>query len=104
MSAGPPVRPGTSGTGTDRAPDVFDLGPSVAIANADLFAPYKVQTWEDVPAELKDPDGRFVSDYGGLMSIGYDAGAVPAPTSVETLKGTWVRRTASATAGSSATR
>ena len=71
--------------GTDRAPDVFDLGPSVATANADLFAPYKVQTWEDVPAELKDPEGRFVSDYGGLMSIGYDAKAVPAPTSVKDL-------------------
>jgi putative spermidine/putrescine transport system substrate-binding protein len=71
--------------GTDRAPDVFDLGPSVATANADLFAPYKVQTWEDVPDELKDPDGRFVSDYGGLMSIGYDAKAVPAPTSVKDL-------------------
>ncbi len=72
-------------SGTDRAPDVFDLGPSVAVANADLFAPYKVQTWDDVPDELKDPDGRFVSDYGGLMSIGYDAGAVPAPTSVKDL-------------------
>ncbi len=30
-------------SGTDRAPDVFDLGPSVAVANADLFAPYKVR-------------------------------------------------------------
>jgi putative spermidine/putrescine transport system substrate-binding protein len=71
--------------GTDRAPDVFDLGPSVAVANVDLFAPYKVQTWEDVPDELKDPEGRYVSDYGGLMSIGYDANAVPAPTSVKDL-------------------
>jgi putative spermidine/putrescine transport system substrate-binding protein len=71
--------------GTDRAPDVFDLGPSVATANSDLFAPYKVQTWEDVPDELKDPDGRYISDYGGLMSIGYDAKAVPAPTSVKDL-------------------
>ncbi len=71
--------------GTDRAPDVFDLGPAVAKANVDLFAPYQVETWDDVADELKDPDGRFVSDYGGLMSIGYDAGAVPAPTSVEDL-------------------
>jgi hypothetical protein len=71
--------------GTDRAPDVFDLGPAVAIANADLFAPYKVETWDDIPDELKDPDGRYFSDYGGLMSIGYDAGAVPAPTSLADL-------------------
>jgi len=68
--------------GTDRAPDVFDLGPAVATANADMFAPYKVQTWDDVAEELKDPDGRYISDYGGLMSIGYDADSVPAPTSV----------------------
>ena len=72
-------------TGTDRAPDVFDLGPAVATANVELFAPYKVQTWDDVPDELKDPEGRYVSDYGGLMSIGYDAGSVPAPTSVKDL-------------------
>lgn len=71
--------------GTDRAPDVFDLGPAVATANTDLFAPYKVQTWDDVADELKDPDGRYISDYGGLMSIGYDADAVPAPTSVKDL-------------------
>ncbi len=71
--------------GTDRAPDVFDLGPAVATANVDLFAPYKVQTWGDVADELKDADGRYISDYGGLMSIGYDAGAVPAPTSVKDL-------------------
>ena len=71
--------------GTDRAPDVFDLGPAVAIANADMFAPYKVQTWDDIPDELKDADGRYFSDYGGLMSIGYDAGSVPAPTSLEDL-------------------
>jgi putative spermidine/putrescine transport system substrate-binding protein len=71
--------------GTDRAPDVFDLGPAVATANVDSFAPYQVSTWSDVPAELKDPDGRYVSDYGGVMSIGYDAGAVPAPTSVKDL-------------------
>ncbi len=73
--------------GTDRAPDVFDLGPTVATANVDLFAPYKVATFADVADELKDPQGRYVSDYGGYMSIGYDAGSVPAPTSVQDLLG-----------------
>ena len=71
--------------GTDRAPDVFDLGAAVAVANADMFAPYKVETWDDIPDDLKDPDGRYFSDYGGLMSIGYDAGSVPAPTSLADL-------------------
>src|SRR5918996_314846 len=71
--------------GTERAPDVFDLGANVALRNTDLFAPYKVATWDDVPDELKDPDCLWVSDYGGYMSIGYDADSVPAVTSVSDL-------------------
>src|SRR5690606_814108 len=71
--------------GTDRAPDVFDLGANVALRNVDLFAPYKVATWDDIPDELKDPDGRWVSDYGGYTSIGSDAGNLPEVTTVQDL-------------------
>ena len=71
--------------GGDRAPDVFDLGLNVAVANKTMFAPYKVATWEEIPAELKDGEGLYYGDYGGFMSIGYDAGKVPAPTKVEDL-------------------
>jgi putative spermidine/putrescine transport system substrate-binding protein len=71
--------------GQDRAPDVFDLGSNVALRNTDLFSPYKVATWDDIPDALKDPDGLWVSDYGGYMSIGFDASSVPAPTSVDDL-------------------
>jgi putative spermidine/putrescine transport system substrate-binding protein len=71
--------------GTDRAPDVFDLGQSVALANTDMFAPYQVETWEDIPDEFKDPDGAWVNDYGGYMSIGYDSAVVPDVTSVQDL-------------------
>jgi putative spermidine/putrescine transport system substrate-binding protein len=71
--------------GGDRAPDVFDLGLNVAVANKDMFAPYKVATWDDIAVELKDADGRYYGDYGGFMSIGYDAGKVPAPTTVADL-------------------
>jgi putative spermidine/putrescine transport system substrate-binding protein len=71
--------------GQDRAPDVFDLGSNVALRNTDLFAPYKVATWDDIPDALKDPNGLWVSDYGGYMSIGYDAGSVPAPAAVSDL-------------------
>lgn len=71
--------------GQSRAPDVFDLGPNVALRNTDLFAPYKVATWADIPDVLKDPGGLWVSDYGGFMSIGYDAGKVPPVTSVADL-------------------
>ncbi|MCW2843744.1 MAG: transporter substrate-binding protein, partial [Nocardioides sp.] len=73
--------------GTDRAPDVFDLGQAVAIANVDMFAPYKVATWDDVPDDLKDADGAWINDYGGYMSVGYDASKVPDITSLDDLLG-----------------
>jgi putative spermidine/putrescine transport system substrate-binding protein len=63
--------------GTDRAPDVFDLGQAIALANTNLFAPYKVATFDDIPAQFKDPNGAWVNDYGGYMSIGYDSSKVP---------------------------
>jgi len=71
--------------GTDRAPDVFDLGQSVALANTAKFAPYQVSTWSTIPDELKDPNGTWVNDYGGYMSIGYNTAKVPAPTGVKDL-------------------
>ena len=73
--------------GTDRAPDVFDLGQSVALANTDMFASYKVSTFDDVPAEFKDPDGAWINDYGGFMSVGYDSSKVPEVTSLDDLMG-----------------
>ena len=71
--------------GTSRAPDVFDVGLNIALANTGLFAPYKVQGWNDIPDALKESSGKWFSDYGGYMSIGYDAGKVPAPTSMKDL-------------------
>jgi putative spermidine/putrescine transport system substrate-binding protein len=71
--------------GQPKAPDVFDLVETVASANIAMFAPYKVATFNDIPAALKDARGRGVSDYGGYMSIGYDPGKVPAPKTVTDL-------------------
>ncbi|WP_430784439.1 ABC transporter substrate-binding protein [Actinoplanes sp. G11-F43] len=71
--------------GQDTAPDVFDLGASVASANVAKFAPYKTEKFEEIPANLKDPNGAWVNDYGGYMSIGYDSAKVPAPASVADL-------------------
>ncbi|WP_294180992.1 ABC transporter substrate-binding protein [uncultured Schumannella sp.] len=73
--------------GQDTAPDVFDMGLAVTLANTDQFAPYKVQTWDDIPDALKEANGLWVGDYGGYMAIGYDPDAVPAPTSLEDLLG-----------------
>lgn len=71
--------------GQDHAPDVFDLGQSVALANTSMFAPYKVTVFDTIPDEFKDPNGLWVNDYGGYMSIGYDAATVPDVTSVADL-------------------
>jgi putative spermidine/putrescine transport system substrate-binding protein len=71
--------------GQPTAPDVFDLSGPVAGANLAMFAPYRVLGFNDVPAPLKDPTGLAVSDYGGFMSIGYDANRVPAPKTVADL-------------------
>jgi putative spermidine/putrescine transport system substrate-binding protein len=71
--------------GTDRAPDVLDVGMAVALANTKLFAPYKVSTWADIPEKQKESTGLWFQDYGGYMSIGYDSSKVPAITSVADL-------------------
>jgi len=73
--------------GSDRAPDVFDLGQSVALANTDHYAPYKVATFDDVPDGFKDPDGLWVNDYGGYMSVGYDSTKVPDVSTMDDLLG-----------------
>jgi putative spermidine/putrescine transport system substrate-binding protein len=63
--------------GKSTAPDVFDLGQAIALANTKLFAPYKVATFDSIPEQFKDPDGTWVNDYGGYSSIGYDSAKVP---------------------------
>lgn len=75
------------GTGAN-APDVVDIGTAVLDANLDLFTPYKVANWADIPADFKDPSGKWYYDYTGLMSIGYDSSKIPtAPTSINDLLG-----------------
>ncbi|WP_048550884.1 ABC transporter substrate-binding protein [Nostocoides japonicum] len=71
--------------GQGSAPDVFDLGSAVALANTSMFTPYKVATWNDIGADFKEPTGLWVNDYGGYMSIGYNTAKVPAVTSVDDL-------------------
>jgi len=59
--------------GTAKAPDVLDVGMAVALANTNLFAPYEVSTWSDIPAAQKAPNGLWVQDYGGYMAVGYSS-------------------------------
>jgi len=72
---------------TSRAPDVLDIGLAVALANTNLFAPYKVSTWGDILDSQKEPSGLWFEDYGGFMSVGYDSSKVPAITKFDDLLG-----------------
>src|SRR6218665_1931142 len=77
VSSAEEIQAADTNKGLDTAPDVFDLGLTVALQNTDTFAPYKVQTWDDIPDALKESTGLFVGDYGGYMSIGYDSSKFP---------------------------
>jgi putative spermidine/putrescine transport system substrate-binding protein len=67
--------------GQSRAPDVVDVGTAFAAKGQQegLWAPYKVATWNDIPASSKDPDGLYYADYGGYVAIGYDSSRVKTP-------------------------
>ncbi|MDD2921643.1 MAG: extracellular solute-binding protein [Anaerolineales bacterium] len=52
-----------------QAPDVVDIGFSFGEANKDLFMPYKVSTWDTIPAGMKSPDGYWYGDYFGVMAF-----------------------------------
>ncbi|HEY6013780.1 MAG TPA: ABC transporter substrate-binding protein [Candidatus Limnocylindrales bacterium] len=54
-----------------QAPDVIDVGLSFGPqAKTDgLIAPYKVATWDSIPASAKDADGYWYGDYYGVLSF-----------------------------------
>ena len=87
VSSAEEIQAAKTNAGLDTAPDVFDLGLTVALQNTDQFAPYQVATWDDIPDALKEASGLFVGDYGGYMSIGYDSSKYSAPAAIEDLLG-----------------
>ncbi|WP_102959972.1 ABC transporter substrate-binding protein [Mangrovicella endophytica] len=54
-----------------QAPDVIDVGLSFGpSAKADgLLMPYKVSTWDEIPADAKDADGHWYGDYYGVLAF-----------------------------------
>ncbi len=54
-----------------QAPDVIDVGlkfgPEAKAAG--LIAPYKVSTWDSIPATAKDADGAWYGDYYGVLAF-----------------------------------
>ena len=67
--------------GQDRAPDVLDMGTAFAVkgSQSGVLAPYKVATWDNIPADAKDANGQWFADYGGYVAIGYDSAKVKTP-------------------------
>jgi putative spermidine/putrescine transport system substrate-binding protein len=65
-------------------PDVLDVGQSFGIeaANHGELAPYRVQSWNEIPASQKATGGDWYADYGGYVAIGCDTKTVKVcPTS-----------------------
>jgi putative spermidine/putrescine transport system substrate-binding protein len=59
------------GNNGPQAPDVIDVGLSFGpSAKKDaLIQPYKVATWDSIPASAKDADGYWYGDYYGVLSF-----------------------------------
>jgi putative spermidine/putrescine transport system substrate-binding protein len=67
-----------------QAPDVLDIGLSFGpAAQAEgLLQPFKVSTWDTIPADAKDADGHWYGDYYGVMSFAVNTDLVEnVPTS-----------------------
>ncbi|QIM15335.1 extracellular solute-binding protein [Leucobacter insecticola] len=69
-------------------PDVLDIGATFTKQAIDenLLATYVPSTVDEVPKALKDPDGKWVAAYYGVMSIGVDANKVDVPKTWADLK------------------
>ena len=87
VSSAEEIQAAKTNAGLDTAPDVFDVGLTVALQSTDQFAAYKVQTFDEIPDALKEPTGLFVGDYGGYMSVGYDSSRFPEPAEITDLLG-----------------
>jgi putative spermidine/putrescine transport system substrate-binding protein len=72
-----------------QAPDVIDVGLSFgpAAKKEGLIQPYKVATWDEIPDDVKDPEGYWYGDYYGVLAIGVNKDVVKtSPKSFADLK------------------
>ena len=75
--------------GQDTMPDALDVSPAIAqeVDTKGLWEPYKPCGFDEIPAEMKDADGKWVAAYYGVMAIGSNDTIVKeAPTSFADLK------------------
>jgi putative spermidine/putrescine transport system substrate-binding protein len=61
------------------APDVVDVGLAYGPQGktGGLFQPYKVATWDSIPATAKDADGLWYGDYFGVLAFEVNTAKVP---------------------------
>lgn len=54
-----------------QAPDVIDVGYGFGpqLISDKLVMPYKVSTWDSIPASSKDPNGYWYGDYYGVLAF-----------------------------------
>jgi putative spermidine/putrescine transport system substrate-binding protein len=78
------VRANKGNTGP-QAPDVLDIGLAFGpqAQEEGLLQPYKVSTWDEIPDEVKDPEGYWYGDYYGVLAFGVNKDLV------ETTPTTW---------------
>lgn len=64
------IRANKGNTGP-QAPDVIDVGLSFgpSAKGEKLITPYKVATWDTIPASAKDADGSWYGDYYGVLAF-----------------------------------
>jgi putative spermidine/putrescine transport system substrate-binding protein len=61
-----------------QAPDVLDVGFAFGSQAKDenLIQPYKVSTWDSIPADAKDADGYWYGDYYGVLAFAVNTDVV----------------------------
>jgi putative spermidine/putrescine transport system substrate-binding protein len=61
----------SQGETSPQAPDVIDIGFTFGSAAKDegLLQPYKVSTWDSIPAEAKDAEGYWYGDYYSVLAF-----------------------------------
>ncbi len=64
-----------------QAPDVIDVGLSFGPSSKTdkLIQPYKVATWNSIPADAKDAEGYWYGDYYGVMAFEVNSDMVKQP-------------------------
>jgi len=64
--------------GQDRGPDCVELAPAFAQTAVEekLLMPYKVSTWEDIPADAKHADGLWKAVFYGIITFAVNKSVV----------------------------